>query len=92
LTTFLALKLTAKDGKGRVVNVTSAGHRIAELVPFEPAADILPADYLPWVQYGRAKTANILFTRSLAQRGWSAASVHPGRTWLHPRFVHPETG
>ena len=51
---------------------------------------------IPWVAYGRAKTANVLFAveldRRLRTRGVRAAAVHPGgiRTELG-RHLTPET-
>ena len=67
------------DG-GRIVNLTSAGHRFADVDLDDPNFERTPYD--PWVSYGRAKTANVLFSveldRRLRNRGVRAAAVHPG--------------
>jgi NAD(P)-dependent dehydrogenase (short-subunit alcohol dehydrogenase family) len=65
---------------GRVVMLASSGHRFADVdlddASFERTA------YDPFVAYGRAKTANILFAVAFDQRhrgrGVRAAAVHPG--------------
>ncbi|MFM0337689.1 SDR family NAD(P)-dependent oxidoreductase [Paraburkholderia fungorum] len=65
---------------GRVVMLASSGHRFANVdlddAGFERTA------YDPFVAYGRAKTANILFAVAFDQRhrarGVRAAAVHPG--------------
>lgn len=67
-------------GPARIVNLTSAGHRISNVVlddvNFEKSA------YDPWQAYGRSKTANILFAVELDRRGRDAeqraCAVHPG--------------
>lgn len=68
-----------KDG-GRLVNLSSAGHRYAVTDLDDPNFDRMPYD--PWVAYGRSKTANILFAvefdRRHRDRGIRAAAVHPG--------------
>lgn len=67
------------DG-ARLVNVSSAGHRFADVDLDDPNFEHTP--YVPFVAYGRSKTANILFavafdTRHRA-RGVRATAVHPG--------------
>src|SRR6201991_4585292 len=47
-----------KDG-GRLVNVSSAGHRFSDVALNDPNFETTP--YEPFVAYGRSKTANILF-------------------------------
>jgi NAD(P)-dependent dehydrogenase (short-subunit alcohol dehydrogenase family) len=37
--------------------------------------------YNGWTAYGQSKTANVLFTLGLAQRGIAAYAVHPGSIW-----------
>jgi NAD(P)-dependent dehydrogenase (short-subunit alcohol dehydrogenase family) len=68
-----------KDG-GRLVNLSSAGHRYAVTDLDDPNFDKTPYD--PWVAYGRSKTANILFAvefdRRHRDRGIRAAALHPG--------------
>jgi NAD(P)-dependent dehydrogenase (short-subunit alcohol dehydrogenase family) len=65
---------------GRLVNLSSAGHRYANVDLEDPNFDRTPYD--PWVAYGRSKTANILFAVAFDQRhrerGIRAAAVHPG--------------
>ncbi len=66
-------------GGGRVVSVSSAGHRRSGIrwddVQFEHGYD-------KWTAYGQAKTANVLFALHLDTRGERdgvrAFSVHPG--------------
>jgi NAD(P)-dependent dehydrogenase (short-subunit alcohol dehydrogenase family) len=68
-----------KDG-GRLVNLSSSGHRFSNVDLDDPDFETTPYD--PFVAYGRSKTANILFTVAFDQRhrerGVRAAAVHPG--------------
>jgi len=68
-----------KDG-GRVVVLSSAGHRFADVDLDDPNFERTP--YTEFGAYGRSKTANALFAleldRRLKGRGIRAASVHPG--------------
>lgn len=68
-----------KDG-GRLVNVSSAGHRFSNVDLNDPNFETTP--YEPRVAYGRSKTANILFAvefdRRHRDRGVRATAVHPG--------------
>jgi NAD(P)-dependent dehydrogenase (short-subunit alcohol dehydrogenase family) len=65
---------------GRVINLSSAGHRFGDVDLDDPNFERTPYD--PFVAYGRSKTANILFSVALDQRlqrrGVRAAAVHPG--------------
>jgi NAD(P)-dependent dehydrogenase (short-subunit alcohol dehydrogenase family) len=65
---------------GRLVNLSSAGHRFANVDLEDPNFERTPYD--PFVAYGRSKTANILFAVAFDQRhrgrGVRAAAVHPG--------------
>jgi NAD(P)-dependent dehydrogenase (short-subunit alcohol dehydrogenase family) len=65
---------------GRLVNLSSAGHRYGDVDLDDPNFERAPYD--PWLGYGRSKTANILFSVELdrrhAARGIRAAAVHPG--------------
>jgi NAD(P)-dependent dehydrogenase (short-subunit alcohol dehydrogenase family) len=65
---------------GRLVNVSSGGHRISNVDLEDPNFETTPYD--PLVAYGRSKTANILFAVAFDQRhrgrGVRAAAVHPG--------------
>jgi len=68
-----------RDG-GRLVNLSSSGHRYANVDLDDPNFERTP--YEPFVAYGRSKTANILFAVAFDQRhgdrGVRAAAVHPG--------------
>src|SRR5579862_6194297 len=65
---------------GRLINVSSAGHRYSNVDLDDPNFEKTP--YEPFVAYGRSKTANILFAvefdRRHRDRGVRAAAVHPG--------------
>src|SRR5262249_1792758 len=65
---------------GRVVNLSSTGHRISNVDLEDPNFERTPYD--PMVAYGRSKTANILFSvafdRRHRDRGVRATAVHPG--------------
>jgi NAD(P)-dependent dehydrogenase (short-subunit alcohol dehydrogenase family) len=65
---------------GRLINVSSAGHRRSNVDLEDPNFERTP--YEPFVAYGRSKTANILFAvafdRRHRKRGVRAAAVHPG--------------
>lgn len=65
---------------GRLVNLSSAGHRYSNVDLQDPNFERTPYD--PFVAYGRSKTANILFAvafdRRHRERGIRAAAVHPG--------------
>jgi NAD(P)-dependent dehydrogenase (short-subunit alcohol dehydrogenase family) len=64
----------------RIVNLSSAGHRFADVDLDDPNFEHTAYD--PFVAYGRSKTANILYSveldRRLAPRGIRATAVHPG--------------
>lgn len=68
-----------KDG-GRLVSLSSAGHRFADVDLDDPNFETTP--YVEFVAYGRSKTANALFAvefdRRHKARGVRAAAVHPG--------------
>jgi NAD(P)-dependent dehydrogenase (short-subunit alcohol dehydrogenase family) len=83
----------------RLINVSSAGHRRANVDLEDPNFEHTPYD--PIVAYGRSKTANILFAvafdRRHRERGVRAGAVHPGiietelirhvsPTWLQARM------
>ncbi len=80
-----------RDG-GRLVNVSSAGHRYSNVDLEDPNFE--RTAYEPFVAYGRSKTANILFAVAFDKRhrdrGVRAAAVHPGviQTEL-ARYVDP---
>lgn len=64
----------------RLVNLSSAGHRFADVDLEDPNFETTP--YHEFVSYGRSKTANILFAvefdRRHKARGVRATAVHPG--------------
>ncbi len=65
---------------GRLVNLSSSGHRFSDVDLDDPNFDHTP--YAEFVAYGRSKTANILFAvefdRRHKARGVRAVAVHPG--------------
>jgi NAD(P)-dependent dehydrogenase (short-subunit alcohol dehydrogenase family) len=72
---------------GRLVNLSSAGHRFADVDLDDPNFERTPYD--PMLAYGHSKTANVLFAvefdRRHKDRGIRAAAVHPGA-------IHTELG
>jgi NAD(P)-dependent dehydrogenase (short-subunit alcohol dehydrogenase family) len=64
----------------RLVNLSSAGHRYADVDLDDPNFERTP--YAEFVAYGRSKTANILFAVEFDRRhkanGVRATAVHPG--------------
>ena len=68
-----------KDG-GRIVIVSSSGHRFSDVDLDDPG--FARTAYEPRIAYGRSKTANILFAVELdrrhAGRGIRATAIHPG--------------
>ena len=65
---------------GRLVNLSSSGHRFSNVDLNDPNFETTP--YEPFVAYGRSKTANILFAVEFDRRhrdcGVRATAVHPG--------------
>src|ERR1700737_30245 len=65
---------------GRLINLSSAGHRFSNVDLEDPNFERTP--YEPFIAYGRSKTANILFAVAFdkrhRERGVRAAAVHPG--------------
>jgi NAD(P)-dependent dehydrogenase (short-subunit alcohol dehydrogenase family) len=64
----------------RLVNLSSAGHRYADVDLEDPNFEHTP--YEQFIAYGRSKTANVLFAvefdRRHKARGARATAVHPG--------------
>lgn len=92
LTCLLAPALRAA-APARVVNLSSAGHRLAGMDFEDPHFE--NRDYDKWVAYGQSKTANILFSveldRRLAASGVRAIAVHPGMIMTElARYLTPE--
>jgi NAD(P)-dependent dehydrogenase (short-subunit alcohol dehydrogenase family) len=79
LTNLLAPALKA-GAPGRIVNLSSAGHRFSDIDFNDPHFN--NRAYEKWSSYGQSKTANVLFsvelTRRLAPFGITANAVHPG--------------
>jgi NAD(P)-dependent dehydrogenase (short-subunit alcohol dehydrogenase family) len=79
---------------GRLVNLSSAGHRLADVDLDDPNFE--RTLYAEFVAYGRSKTANVLFAvefdRRHRDRGIRATALHPGaiKTELS-RHMTPET-
>jgi NAD(P)-dependent dehydrogenase (short-subunit alcohol dehydrogenase family) len=77
----------------RLVNLSSAGHRLADVDLEDPNFEHTP--YTEFGAYGRSKTANILFAVEFDRRhrdgGVRATAVHPGviQTELS-RYLTPE--
>jgi NAD(P)-dependent dehydrogenase (short-subunit alcohol dehydrogenase family) len=65
---------------GRLINLSSAGHRFSNVDLEDPNFARTP--YEPFVAYGRSKTANVLFAVAFDRRHRGsdirAAAVHPG--------------
>lgn len=65
---------------GRIVMLSSSGHRFSDVNLEDPNFDV--TEYDPIAAYGRSKTANILFAVELDRRhkdrGVRATAVHPG--------------
>ena len=65
---------------GRIVNLSSAGHRLDTMNFDDPHFERRAYD--KWGAYGQSKTANVLFTieldKRLTQDGVRAFAVHPG--------------
>jgi NAD(P)-dependent dehydrogenase (short-subunit alcohol dehydrogenase family) len=65
---------------GRLINLSSSGHRFSNVDLADPNFERTPYD--PFAAYGRSKTANILFAVAFDKRhrnrGVRAAAVHPG--------------
>ena len=79
LTCLLVPQLRA-GAPGRVVNLSSAGHRFADVDFEDPNYESRAYD--KWESYGQSKTANVLFSvelnRRLSGAGIEAFAVHPG--------------
>ena len=72
--------LVTAGAPSRIVVLSSLGHRMSDVDLDDPGFERTPYD--PWIAYGRAKTANVLFAvaldRKLRDRGVRACAVHPG--------------
>jgi NAD(P)-dependent dehydrogenase (short-subunit alcohol dehydrogenase family) len=67
-------------GGGRLINLSSAGHRFSDVDLTDPNFEHTP--YEEFIAYGRSKTANALFAvefdRRWRDKGIRATAVHPG--------------
>jgi NAD(P)-dependent dehydrogenase (short-subunit alcohol dehydrogenase family) len=77
----------------RLVNLSSAGHRFADVDLEDPNFKHSP--YAEFVAYGRSKTANVLFAvefdRRHKARGVRATALHPGAIQTElGRYMTPE--
>ena len=80
LLTALLVPALRAGAPSRIVNLSSAGHRLAGVdfddIHFERR------DYDKWIAYGQSKSANVLFSceldRRLQRDGIRAYAVHPG--------------
>ena len=77
---FVLVNRIARLIRGRLINLSSSGHRFSNVDLNDPNFE--HTTYEPFVAYGRSKTANILFAvafdRRHRDRGVRAAAVHPG--------------
>jgi NAD(P)-dependent dehydrogenase (short-subunit alcohol dehydrogenase family) len=80
-TKLLLPKILAAGPGARIINLTSLGHKVGP-VRFNDYNFSNGKEYDPWSAYGQSKTANVLFSLSLANklrdRGIQSYSVHPG--------------
>jgi NAD(P)-dependent dehydrogenase (short-subunit alcohol dehydrogenase family) len=80
LLTGLLMPALRAGAPGRIVNLSSAGHRFGGVDFGDIHFERRPYD--KWLAYGQSKTANILFTRELDRRlapsGIRSHAVHPG--------------
>jgi NAD(P)-dependent dehydrogenase (short-subunit alcohol dehydrogenase family) len=89
-TNLLVPALLKSTSGGRVVNISSAGHRGSDVrlddVNFNDGKD-----YEPFIAYAASKTANIQFSVALANKlgskGLLSYSIDPGCKWDDPREV-----
>jgi NAD(P)-dependent dehydrogenase (short-subunit alcohol dehydrogenase family) len=91
--TGLLLDLVAASGAGRVVNVSSAAHRLGKMQFDDLQRE---KNYGKWSVYGQSKLSNLLFTSELQKRlegaGLPVISVaaHPGYAATNLQFVGPQ--
>ncbi|OOF93870.1 hypothetical protein ASPCADRAFT_132216 [Aspergillus carbonarius ITEM 5010] len=80
-TNLIMSKMVGSGKPSRVVNVSSNGHLLGP-VRFHDWNFDNGKNYDPWLAYGQTKSANMLFSVSLAQRlgrqGLTSVSLHPG--------------
>ncbi len=80
LFTCLVAPTLVNGAPSRVVNLSSAGHKFADVNLEDP--NYKEREYDKWQAYGESKTANALFTvglqARLGEKGVQAFAVHPG--------------
>ncbi len=80
LLTGLLLPTLKNSAPARIVNLSSAGHKLGDVDLNDPYFE--NRNYDKWTAYGQSKTANILFSVALNSRlsnlGITANAVHPG--------------
>ncbi|WP_422024827.1 SDR family NAD(P)-dependent oxidoreductase [Pyruvatibacter mobilis] len=80
LLTNLLMPAVLRGAPARIVNLSSRGHHFGPVNLADP--NFAETPYEKWDAYGRAKTANILFTveleRRFSDKGVHAYAVHPG--------------
>lgn len=85
-TNLILQKILASGDHPRVINVSSAGHRISP-IRFDDWDFSKGKTYNRWKGYGQTKTANIAFSVELARRygdkGLESFSLHPGSIWTN---------
>jgi retinol dehydrogenase-13 len=86
LLTNLLLDKLKESPSARIVNVSSSRYKFVDGINFDDINS--EGDYDPIVAYGRSKLANILFTRTLAQKlkadnvtNVTVNCLHPGMVW-----------
>jgi NAD(P)-dependent dehydrogenase (short-subunit alcohol dehydrogenase family) len=81
LTNLLMPKILLAAPNARIINVASIGH-LASDIHYEDPNFTGGKDYVTWIAYGQAKTANILFSvglnQKLAGKGVRSFALHPG--------------
>jgi NAD(P)-dependent dehydrogenase (short-subunit alcohol dehydrogenase family) len=81
LTNLLMPKILLAAPNARIINVASVGH-LASDIHYEDPNFTGGKDYVSWIAYGQAKTANILFSvglnQKLAGKGVRSFALHPG--------------
>jgi len=90
---FRLLENVLIKSKGRLISLSSRAHRRTTFDVYEAFLNTNDApsekDYDPWINYGIAKTSNILFGREVDRRykdkGITACSLHPG--WINTELA-----
>ena len=77
----------AAAGNARIVSVSSSGNLASPVMFDDP--DFRTTPYDPWVAYGQAKTANVLFAVGATNR-WAADGIVANA--LHPGMIETNLG